>query len=1102
MTSALKAIGAGAIAAKVGKTLLEWGKDAIAAASDLEEVQNVVDVTFGDSANQINAWAKTAIQQFGLTETKAKQFASTMGAAMKSASMSGPEIVEMSENLSGLAADMASFYNLDFDTAFQKIRSGISGETEPLKQLGINMSVANLNAFALQQGLTKTFDKMSQGEQTMLRYQYLMQATADAQGDFARTSDGYANGLRLLESNIESIKTTLGQGLVHVLAGVTSQINDFLTSLQTSKPRTVLDEFADINLKTEEKLAAIEKTATEANALIGTLNDISDKVSKADTVSGLVSFVNSFAGSVTDLTGALAAAKDGDVKGTIKALADQLAADVGGDPAQWETLLTAISANLPGATAAALIDGEKTPDWLAAAAAAADDLGEDYSGLWDKLLEVLGDKAGDAISALATASNPGSIMEGIAKGANVLGANSPKLWSDLLTALKKVDGLQNLFSDTSAAGNVASLAEALSGNAPDTSKAEAWKTFLSALSDNADAFSTLTKTSPEETKKWLSEIAAGANELAPENAEGWNKLLQNFITGMPGLNDSEAGKAFFDAMAQNFLSMGNESEQAKAGLAALGLSTEQITDKQNVWLETCKRLVETIPGLSDLINAQTGEVKGGVSAIEAYVRAWRTGQMQIAYSTALQDKRNALAQAMADMAKIQIDLDINTPSYNEVMRNIERLKQAAIDAGAEFDEDGFLIGVGPEESAQNALDNLQSYIDAHSDVIDKQKELTASLQTSMTAIDKASDEMEKAEEICNKYGGALNTASDSADDAAESMTKLQQAASDEQAFAQLQQDIKSYEDALKALTDYTEKAYQSNVKNVQSTLNGFAAMVTPAEAAIAKVTDLEVKLSTATEKEKGKLNETLLSLKNDANEAVPTIENMTKALQSQIDHLQAYYDNLAKIKAGGFSADVLAMVSGGTAQDMDYAKALADEIDKHGANSAQVKKLNDQVKEVKAQTDKLAATMTENTLAVDSNVTQMVDAYTKALEGLNQYDGAKESAAQTVQGIVDGLGEKASSVQEQVNGILAMLAELSSASYTVPGISFNQAVTGGVSTGAQQATEAETSFIEAMAANPVKVQTNVFLDGKQISQNTSSHMADSVRAAERSGYMP
>jgi hypothetical protein len=132
MTGMLKKVVAGFSAAKVAKELYDWGHAAVDAASDLAEVQNVVDVTFGESANQINAWAKTAIQQFGLTETKAKQFASTLGAMMKSAGMSGPEIVEMSENLSGLAADMTSFYNLDFDTAFQKIRSGISGETEPL----------------------------------------------------------------------------------------------------------------------------------------------------------------------------------------------------------------------------------------------------------------------------------------------------------------------------------------------------------------------------------------------------------------------------------------------------------------------------------------------------------------------------------------------------------------------------------------------------------------------------------------------------------------------------------------------------------------------------------------------------------------------------------------------------------------------------------------------------------------------------------------------------------------------------------------------------------------------------------------------------------
>ena len=166
----LKKLSVAAIGAGIVNGLKNLASASVEAASALEEVQNVVDVTFGEGASTIDRWAKNAGTQFGLTETQAKKFASTMGAMMKSSGMAGEEIVSMSTDLAGLAADMASFYNLDFDTAFNKIRSGLSGETEPLKQLGINMSTANLNAFALQQGLSKTFDQMTQGEQTMLRY--------------------------------------------------------------------------------------------------------------------------------------------------------------------------------------------------------------------------------------------------------------------------------------------------------------------------------------------------------------------------------------------------------------------------------------------------------------------------------------------------------------------------------------------------------------------------------------------------------------------------------------------------------------------------------------------------------------------------------------------------------------------------------------------------------------------------------------------------------------------------------------------------------------------------------------------------------------------
>lgn len=106
--------------------------ESIGLASDLKETQNVVDVTFEDSASTINKWAQEALNAYGITETKAKQYSSTLGAMMKSMGIADDQVLKMSMDMAGLSADMASFYNLDHDTAFEKIRSGISGETEPL----------------------------------------------------------------------------------------------------------------------------------------------------------------------------------------------------------------------------------------------------------------------------------------------------------------------------------------------------------------------------------------------------------------------------------------------------------------------------------------------------------------------------------------------------------------------------------------------------------------------------------------------------------------------------------------------------------------------------------------------------------------------------------------------------------------------------------------------------------------------------------------------------------------------------------------------------------------------------------------------------------
>lgn len=222
----------GIVGAYVGLSALkEQASQAIGFASDLQEVQNVVDVAFGSSSKVIDEWAETTLEAYGLNELSAKRFAGTMGAMLKSSGMSGDAVTDMSMKITELAGDMASFYNLEGEEAFNKLRSGISGETEPLKQLGINMSVANLEAFALSQGIKKAYSEMSQAEQVTLRYNYLLQTTQDAQGDFARTSDSFANQQKLLTENWKAFTGEIASNALPALSGAISMLNGTITFL-------------------------------------------------------------------------------------------------------------------------------------------------------------------------------------------------------------------------------------------------------------------------------------------------------------------------------------------------------------------------------------------------------------------------------------------------------------------------------------------------------------------------------------------------------------------------------------------------------------------------------------------------------------------------------------------------------------------------------------------------------------------------------------------------------------------------------------------------------------------------------------------------------
>jgi hypothetical protein len=244
-----KGVFIGSIAAKgvevLGNKIFETGQKGLKLASDLAEVQNVVSKTFGDNENKINDWAQKALGSFGLTELQAKQFNGTLGAMMKSSGITGDKLVTMSEKLTGLAGDFSSFYNLSSDDAFEKIRAGISGETEPLKQLGINMSVANLQAYALSKGIKTSYDKMDQASQVALRYGYLMSVSSDAQGDFANTQGSFANQTRLLTANFDKLAASAATKLLPIATKGIQKANDFIKSIDQNTVNTVMDNVID-----------------------------------------------------------------------------------------------------------------------------------------------------------------------------------------------------------------------------------------------------------------------------------------------------------------------------------------------------------------------------------------------------------------------------------------------------------------------------------------------------------------------------------------------------------------------------------------------------------------------------------------------------------------------------------------------------------------------------------------------------------------------------------------------------------------------------------------------------------------------------------------
>lgn len=209
------ALAGGAIAA--GLALTAFAVGGISKATDLAESQSKVGVVFKESAGEIERFASGSARNLGLTKQATLEAAGTFGNLFSSIGIGLPKTTEMSQGLVKLAADLASFNNIDPTVALEKLRSGIVGEIEPLRSLGVSFNAADVERKAFELGLVSAGGKADDSAKAQARYALILEKTALAQGDFARTSDGLANQQRILKAQVSDLQAELGQALIPVL---------------------------------------------------------------------------------------------------------------------------------------------------------------------------------------------------------------------------------------------------------------------------------------------------------------------------------------------------------------------------------------------------------------------------------------------------------------------------------------------------------------------------------------------------------------------------------------------------------------------------------------------------------------------------------------------------------------------------------------------------------------------------------------------------------------------------------------------------------------------------------------------------------------------
>lgn len=210
---------------------IDFSKQAVKVASDLEESANVVEVVFGKD-NKVVKWSEENAKAFNLSALEAQKFAGIMGAVLTPSGLGKDTVEDMSITLTKLSGDLGSLWNKSSEEAFNALRSAITGETEPMKNFGVVMTQVNLEAYALSQGIDKSWQSMTQAEQSLVRYNYILENTKTSHGDAARTADGYAGSTKQLQLALENASIAMGSKMLPGLAEIKQSVSSFIEDNQ------------------------------------------------------------------------------------------------------------------------------------------------------------------------------------------------------------------------------------------------------------------------------------------------------------------------------------------------------------------------------------------------------------------------------------------------------------------------------------------------------------------------------------------------------------------------------------------------------------------------------------------------------------------------------------------------------------------------------------------------------------------------------------------------------------------------------------------------------------------------------------------------------